>query len=229
VSPVPDETMVESDPVRKRLAAAIDSTLLRPEARPEDVAALCREAIALGVAAVCVNPEYVDLSARMLQGSGVKVATVVGFPLGATTTAVKVYEARQVVEAGADEVDMVLALGRFKAGEDARVEDEIRAVVEGAGGRTVKVILETGLLAPDEIRRACLLVKSAGAHFVKTSTGFGPGGARVEDVSLMRETVGPEMGVKASGGIRDRAAALRMLEAGASRLGTSSARAILEG
>lgn len=229
MSPVPDETMVESDPVRKRLAAAIDSTLLRPEARPEDVAALCREAIALGVAAVCVNPEYVDLSARMLQGSGVKVATVVGFPLGATTTAVKVYEARQVVEAGADEVDMVLALGRFKAGEDARVEDEIRAVVEGAGGRTVKVILETGLLAPDEIRRACLLVKSAGAHFVKTSTGFGPGGARVEDVSLMRETVGPEMGVKASGGIRDRAAALRMLEAGASRLGTSSARAILEG
>lgn len=229
MSPVPDETMVESDPVRKRLAAAIDSTLLRPEARPEDVAALCREAIALGVAAVCVNPEYVDLSARMLQGSGVKVATVVGFPLGATTTAVKVYEARQVVEAGADEVDMVLALGRFKAGEDARVEDEIRAVVEGAGGRTVKVILETGLLAPDEIRRACLLVKGAGAHFVKTSTGFGPGGARVEDVSLMRETVGPEMGVKASGGIRDRAAALRMLEAGASRLGTSSARAILEG
>ncbi|BAS27077.1 deoxyribose-phosphate aldolase [Limnochorda pilosa] len=213
--------------MRRRLAAAIDSTLLRPEARPDEVAALCREAVELQVAAVCVQPVYVEVAAKALAGSGVELATVVGFPLGANVTAVKVAEARHAVASGATELDMVLALGWFKAGEDRRVEDDIRAVVEGVEGRTVKVILETGYLSPDEIRRACLLAQAAGAHFVKTSTGFGPAGARVEDVVLMRETVGPEMGVKAAGGIRDRAAALRMLEAGANRLGTSSARAIL--
>ncbi|MDI6869738.1 MAG: deoxyribose-phosphate aldolase [Bacillota bacterium] len=211
------------------LARLIDHTLLKPEATPEAVARLCAEAVEYGFASACVNPVNVARAASLLRGTPVKVCTVIGFPLGATASLVKAVEVRNAVADGADELDMVLNVGALKAGDHALVARDIRAVVEAAGGRVVKVILETALLTDEEKVEACLLTKEAGAAFVKTSTGFGPGGATVEDVALMRRTVGPEFGVKASGGIRDRATAERMVAAGATRLGTSSGVAIVRG
>jgi deoxyribose-phosphate aldolase len=174
-----------------------------------------------------VNPSYVSLAARLLAGSGVKVCTVVGFPLGSTTPTVKAIEARDAIASGAEEIDMVINVGALKSGNDALAADDIRAVREAARGKVLKVILETSLLTDDEKVRACRMSKEAGADFVKTSTGFGGGGATVEDVKLMRETVGPLLGVKASGGIRDTATARAMIEAGANRLGTSASVAIV--
>ena len=209
------------------LGSMIDHTLLKPEAGRDQVRILCQEALEFQFASVCINPRFVSLAARELRGSSVKVCTVIGFPLGATTTLMKVLETRDAIADGADEIDMVLPVGSLKERNYADVYNDIASVVEAAGGRIVKVIMETSLLTKEEIVRASLLSKMAGAHFVKTSTGFGGGGATVEDIALMRRVVGPEMGVKASGGVRDRATALAMVEAGATRIGTSSGVAIV--
>lgn len=221
--------MSEPGPVpdRRSLARLLDHTLLKPDATGAEIERLCGEARRLGFATVCVHPSWVELCVRLLEGSGVGVCAVVGFPLGATTSAVKAAEAREAAANGARELDMVLHLGALKSGDDAAVLEDIRAVRAAVPGRTLKVILETGLLSREEKVRACLLAREAGADFVKTSTGFGPGGATVEDVRLLRETVGPRMGVKASGGIRDAAAAAAMIAAGATRLGTSASVAIV--
>lgn len=211
------------------LAPLIDHTLLKPEATPEAVARLCAEAVEHGFASVCVNPVHTDQAARLVKGTQVKVCTVIGFPLGANTPETKAFEAADAVSRGADELDMVLNVGALKGGDYALVERDISGVVKAAGGRVVKVILETALLSHDEKVKACELAVRAGAAFVKTSTGFGPGGATVDDVRLMRQVVGPDFGVKASGGIRDRETARRMVEAGANRLGTSSGVVIVAG
>ncbi len=211
------------------VAGMVDHTLLKPNATQEEVAKLCEEAKAYCFASVCVNPSYVALAAQVLRGSGVKVCTVIGFPLGSTTPTVKAVEARDAIANGAEEIDMVLNVGALKSGNDAAVYEDIRAVREATRGRVLKVILETALLSKDEKVRACLLSKKAGADFVKTSTGFSTGGATAEDVKLMRETVGPLMGVKASGGIRDAKIAQAMIAAGATRLGTSASVAIVTG
>ncbi len=205
----------------------VDHTLLKPNATQEEVGKLCEEAKAYCFASVCVNPSYVALSAKLLAGSGVKVCTVVGFPLGSTTPTVKAIEARDAIANGADEIDMVINVGALKSGNDAVVFDDIRAVREATRGKLLKVILETSLLSQEEKVRACAMSKKAGADFVKTSTGFGGGGATVEDIALMRQAVGPLMGVKASGGIRDAKAAEAMIKAGATRLGTSASVAIV--
>lgn len=204
------------------MARMIDHTLLKPDATREEIIRLCDEAKQYRFASVCVNPAYVSAAAKMIAGSGVKVCTVIGFPLGASTSAVKAFEARDAIDQGADEIDMVINIGALKSKDDALVEADIRAVREAVHGKILKVILETTLLSQEEKVRACLLAKKAGADFVKTSTGFAGGGATVEDVRLMRKTIGPGMGLKASGGIRDAAAARAMIEAGATRLGTSS-------
>lgn len=209
------------------IARLLDHTLLKPNATQEEVAQLCAQARQYCFASVCVNPSYVAFCARLLAGSGVRVCTVIGFPLGSTTSTVKAVEARDAIANGADEIDMVLNVGALKSGNDAAVFDDIRAVREATRGKVLKVILETALLAREEKVRACLSAKKAGADFVKTSTGFGPGGATVDDIRLMRETVGPLMGVKASGGIRDTATAQAMILAGATRLGTSASVAIV--
>jgi len=211
------------------LAGYIDHTLLKPEATAEDIARLCAEARRYNFAAVCVNPVYVKTAREQLRGSGVRVSAVVGFPLGATTAAVKAFEAGEAVDGGADEIDMVIHVGALKSGAVDYIHDEIAAVVKAARGRPVKVILETGLLTDDEKIAACRAAKKAGAHYVKTSTGFGPGGATAADVRLMRDAVGPGVGIKASGGIRTREAALEMISAGATRIGTSSGVAIIKG
>lgn len=205
----------------------VDHTLLKPNATQEEVATLCEEARAYCFASVCINPSYVALAARLLRGTGVKICTVIGFPLGSTTATVKAIEARDAMANGADEIDMVINVGALKSGNDAAVFDDIRAVREATRGKVLKVILETSLLSKEEKVRACVMCKKAGADFVKTSTGFGGGGATVEDIRLMRETVGPLMGVKASGGIRDAKAAQAMIAAGATRLGTSASVAIV--
>lgn len=210
----------------QKLAGMIDHTLLRADATPEAIRTLCAEARQWRFASVCVNGSYVELAARELAGSGVKVCTVVGFPLGGMSSEAKAAEARDAVGRGADEVDMVLHVGRLKAGDDDYVRADIARVREAAGGRVLKVILETGLLTDAEKERACRLSWEAGADFVKTSTGFSRGGATAEDVALMRAAVGPKMGVKASGGIRTRAEAERMIAAGASRIGASASVAI---
>jgi len=212
---------------RSELARLIDHTNLKPEATPADITKLCQEAKEYGFAAVCVNPCYVPLCRRLLTGTDVLVATVVGFPLGANASRVKAYEARAAVEDGADELDMVLNVGMLKGGEYDYVEEDIRAVCEAARGRTVKVILETCLLTDEEKIKACLLAKRAGAQFVKTSTGFNKAGATLADVALMRRVVGETMGVKAAGGIRDYPTAARMVEMGATRLGASASVAIV--
>lgn len=206
------------------LAGMIDHTLLKPEATPAQVEALCAEAVQYHFAAVCVNPIYVDLVARRLAGSSVAACTVVGFPLGAVPAETKAFETRQAVEAGAREIDLVIPVGLLKAGEAQAVHDHIAAVVQAAkpGGALVKVIIETALLTRSEKILACLLSRAAGANFVKTSTGFAASGATPEDVELMRRVVGLDLGVKASGGVRSLADARAMLAAGASRLGTSS-------
>lgn len=206
-----------------RLAALIDHTLLKPEATRRDIQELCAEARELGFAAVCVNPVWVPLCHAALEESSVKVATVIGFPLGANESATKAVEADLAVREGADELDMVAALGHIRAGDWLHVSHDIAAVVRAAAGRPVKVILETALLDAGQIVRASETALEAGAAFVKTSTGFNAaGGATVQAVELMHRAVGSRLGVKASGGIRDCATALRMLAAGATRLGTSS-------
>ena len=206
------------------LAALIDHTLLKPEATEADIEHLAEEAVSLRLGAVCVNGQWVDTAARWLDGSAVRVAAVVGFPLGANGKSVKVAETRALLADGAMEIDLVMALGWARAGRWDRVREEIAAVVEVAGERLVKVILETAALAPVEIERACREAVAGGAGMVKTSTGFHPaGGATVEAVRLMRSVVGSSAGVKASGGIRTSEDARRMLLAGADRLGTSAA------
>ncbi len=208
------------------LASYIDETLLRPETTAEEIASFCREARRYSFVAVCVNPIYVKSASRHLRGSEIRVCAVVGFPLGATTAAVKAFEAAEAVAGGASEIDMVIHIGSLKAGRTEYVEEEIAAVVRAASGCPVKVILETGLLTDEEKIAGCRAAKRGGAQFVKTSTGFGPGGATVDDVRLLKEAVGPEMGVKASGGVRTRESALEMIAAGASRIGTSSGAAL---
>ncbi len=212
-----------------KMNAYIDHTILRADATQADIEKLCQEAKTYQFASCCVNSCYVPLVHRLLEGSGVMTCTVVGFPLGAMNTKAKAFETRQAIEDGADEIDMVLSIGALKEGRDAEVEADIRAVVEAAQGRTVKVILETCLLTDEEIVRACKLSEQAGAHFVKTSTGFSTGGATVEAVSLMRKSVGAHVKVKASGGIRNRADAERMIEAGADRIGCSAGVQIVAG
>ncbi|MGV3487140.1 MAG: deoxyribose-phosphate aldolase [Tuberibacillus sp.] len=205
------------------LAKMIDHTLLKPEATKTDILKLCEEAKEHQFISVCVNPYWVKTAAEVLKDSPVKVCTVIGFPLGATTTATKVFEANLAIEEGATEVDMVINIGELKSGRLDAVEADIAAVVKAAEGRAlVKVILETSLLSDEEIANASQCAKKAGADFVKTSTGFSTGGATVEAVRLMRQTVGPDMGVKASGGIRDYATAQAMIEAGATRIGASA-------
>lgn len=213
------------------VARLIDHTLLKPEATPAQVRDLCREARDHGFAAVCVNPLWVRTCAEELGGTAIAVASVAGFPLGASVPEVKAAEAARAVEDGAREVDMVLSVGALKAGDNRLVERDVSAVVEACRprGALVKVILEAALLTDEEKARACAIAKLAGAAFVKTSTGFGPGGATADDVALMRRVVGPGVGVKAAGGIRDWGAARAMIAAGASRIGTSAGPKILGG
>jgi len=214
------------DGVRSR----IDHTLLKPEATTQQVVQLCKEARENCFASVCINPPYVALCAKELAGTPVRVCTVVGFPLGAHLPEVKAYETRRAVQDGAREIDMVVNIGALKSREHDLVRRDIAAVVEAAGAQAlVKVILEMTLLTLDEKVAGCLLAKAAGADFVKTSTGFAAGGATVEDVRLMRLVVGPEMGVKAAGGIRSREDAQAMIAAGATRLGTSASVKIVRG
>ena len=212
------------------LAKYIDHTLLKTDAQRADVTKLIEEAKAYHFASVCVSPIWVSYVSEALRDTGIKTCTVIGFPQGATPSAVKAFETKQAVADGADEVDMVIAVGRLKDGDDAYVKADIEAVVRAARGKALtKVIIETCLLTDEEKRRACLLAKEAGADFVKTSTGFAAGGATAADVKLMRESVGEAMGVKAAGGIRSRAEAEAMIAAGATRLGTSSGVKIVEG
>ncbi|MGI6146158.1 MAG: deoxyribose-phosphate aldolase [Bacillota bacterium] len=212
------------------LARIIDHTLLKPDATEEAVRRLCEEALEHGFASVCVNPANVALCASLLESSPVKVCTVIGFPLGATTSFVKAAEVRDAIASGAREVDMVMNIGALKSGNYELVKRDVQAVVDAARGKAlVKVIIETALLSPEEKVKACLIAKHMGADFVKTSTGFSSGGATVEDVVLMRRAVGPFIGVKASGGIRDRATAERMVAAGANRIGASASVAIVTG
>lgn len=207
----------------REISRMIDHTLLRPEATRDQLEALCAEARAHGFATVCVNPTWVRLCAELLRGFDTRVCTVVGFPLGATTPDVKAYEAARAIEDGATELDMVMNVGALRSGDFAHVERDIAAVVEAGrrGGAIVKVIIEAALLDDDEKVRACVVAKAACADFVKTSTGFGPGGATVADIALMRKVVGPEMGVKAAGGVRDLKSAQALIEAGADRIGAS--------
>jgi deoxyribose-phosphate aldolase len=204
-------------------ASLVDHTLLKPEASESDIKKLCQEAVQYGFASVCVNPAWVKKAAEFLKGSNVPVCTVIGFPLGATLSDVKAFEARRAIFNGAREVDMVINIGALKSGDDCAVEDDIRAVAYAAheNGVLCKVIIETALLTDDEKVRACLASKNAGADFVKTSTGFAKGGATVEDVRLMRRVVGANLGVKASGGVKGIEDARAMFEAGATRIGAS--------
>lgn len=199
----------------------IDSTLLAPDATKEQIEKLCLEAKEEHFASVCINPSFIPLAKKILEGTDVKVCTVIGFPLGAMSTRSKVFETEDAIRMGAEEVDMVINISALKDKEDTYVEEEIRQVKEACHGKILKVIIECCLLSDEEKERACLLAKKAGADFVKTSTGFSKWGARKEDVLLMRKTVGPDMGVKAAGGIRDRKTMEEMVEAGATRIGTS--------
>ncbi|MCE1206422.1 MAG: deoxyribose-phosphate aldolase [Spirochaetia bacterium] len=207
---------------RADIAATIDHTLLKATGTETQIRELCAEARKYRFASVCVNPAWVPLCSQELQGSEVMVCTVIGFPLGANASEIKAAEARLAVSQGAHEVDMVINIGKAKAGDWTAVENDIRAVVEAAGNATVKVIIETCYLTNEEKVKACQAAMKAGAHFVKTSTGFGTGGATVEDIALMRKTVGSAMKVKASGGIRTLQDALAMLKAGADRIGASA-------
>jgi deoxyribose-phosphate aldolase len=206
------------------LAAAIDHTLLKPTATEEQIRALCAEALEYGFAAVCVQPCWVKLCAELLQDSRVKVCTVIGFPLGATLPEVKAFEAERCMALGATELDMVINLGALKSRQLDLAQADIAGVVAVAHprGALVKVIIETGYLTEEEKLEACRLVKAARADYIKTSTGFGPGGATVHDVALMRKTVGPEIGVKAAGGVKTAADARAMIAAGATRIGSSA-------
>jgi deoxyribose-phosphate aldolase len=215
----------------KNLAHKIDHTVLKPEATPEEIRQLCDEAAKFKFASVCVNPSYVSLCSSLLKGTGVKVCTVIGFPLGATTTEVKRFEAEQAIQNGAEEIDMVINVGRLKAGDYDYVFNDVNQVVLTAKKHRVicKVILETALLTDEEKIKACLICKKAGADFVKTSTGFSKGGATVGDVALMKYVVGSSVGVKASGGIRSREDAEKMIASGADRIGASASVKIVSG
>ena len=210
-----------------KLNKTIDHTILNADATKEAVIKVIDEAKKYEFASVCLEPCWVSLAAERLKDSNVKVCTVIGFPLGANTKTVKAFEAKEAVENGADEVDMVLNIGALKSGDDALVLEDMKAVREAAKDAVVKVILETCLLTDDEKKKACALAKEAGLDFVKTSTGFSTAGATVEDVKLMRDAVGDTMGVKASGGIRDTKTAEAMIAAGASRIGASKSIAII--
>lgn len=214
----------------QEVARLIDHTLLKPEATRSDIAKLCEEALQFEFASVCVNPCYVAQAAEALRGSRVRVCTVVGFPLGATLTSVKVFGTQETIKLGAREIDMVINIGALKSGDDAMVEADIRAVTEASHrGRAIcKVIIEAALLTNDEKIRASRAAMNAGANFVKTSTGFGPSSATVEDVRLIRSVVGPSMGIKAAGGIRTWEKFQQMIAAGATRIGSSSSLDILE-
>ncbi|MCD4840163.1 MULTISPECIES: deoxyribose-phosphate aldolase [Neobacillus] len=214
----------------QNIAGMIDHTLLKADVTKDQIIKLAEEAKEYSFASVCVNPTWVKTAAEALKGTNVKVCTVIGFPLGATTPETKAFETKNAIENGATEVDMVINIGALKDKQDDLVEKDIRAVVEAAKGKAlVKVIIETCLLTDEEKKRACELSVKAGADFVKTSTGFSTGGATVEDVRLMRETVGPNIGVKASGGVRSREDAEAMVAAGANRIGASSGVAICKG
>ncbi len=214
----------------KDLAQYIDHTALKADTTIEQIVTLCGEAKEYNFYSVCVNPTWVETAAKELKGSSVDVCTVIGFPLGATTSKVKAFETTNAIENGATEIDMVINIGALKDGNDDLVEADIRHVVEAAKGKAlVKVIIETSLLTDAEKVKACDFAVAAGADYVKTSTGFSTGGATVEDIKLMRKTVGPDIGVKASGGVRDRAGALAMIEAGATRIGASSGKEIVSG
>jgi deoxyribose-phosphate aldolase len=208
----------------------IDHTALKAELTKEDIKKLCDEAKQYGFYSVCVNPTWVKMCSDLLTGSDVDICTVIGFPLGATTPEVKAFETKNAINNGATEVDMVINIGALKDGNDQLVLEDIRAVVNEAKGKALtKVIIETSLLTKEEKVRACKLSVEAEADYVKTSTGFSTGGATVEDIALMRETVGPEIGVKASGGVRNKEAAEEMIAAGATRIGASTGVAIMEG
>ncbi len=213
------------------LAGMIDHTLLKPDGTISEIEKLCAEAKKYSFASVCINPSYVPLCAKLLKGTEVKVCTVIGFPLGATSTASKAFETEQAIRDGAQEVDMVLNVGMLKSGQYEYVENDIFAVVSTAKRYRVlsKVILETGFLSDEEKVKACILCKRAGADFVKTSTGFGKGGATAGDIALMRRVVGSAMGVKASGGVRSREDALTMVASGADRIGASASVKIVMG
>ena len=201
----------------------IDHTALKADTKEEDIVKLCKEAIEYNFAAVCVNPYYVRICSEKLKATSIKVATVIGFPLGANTKEAKVFEAENAIDNGAHELDMVINIGALKDRRYEIVKDDIGAVVDAARGKAlVKVIIETSLLDREEKIKACQLAKEAGANFVKTSTGFSTAGATLDDIKLMKETVGKDIGVKASGGIRDLATAREMINAGASRIGASS-------
>jgi len=218
-----------NEPAPENLAQLIDHTLLKPEATPQAIAELCREAMEHGFKSVCVNSGYVAYAAAQLDESDVLVCSVVGFPLGAMATAVKTAEARQAIADGAREIDMVVPIGLVKAGEWDAVAADVGAVLAACGKVPLKVIFETCLLEEAEIRSLCRICRELGVAFVKTSTGFAGGGATASDVRLMRDCVGETVGVKASGGVRDRSSALAMIQAGANRLGTSSGVAIVSG
>lgn len=207
----------------------IDHTLLKADAKQEQIDQLLDEAVRYEFASVCVNPTWISYCSEKLQSSPVKVCTVVGFPLGATLSSVKAFETKEAIAHGADEIDMVINIGAAKDGNWQLVEDDVRAVVEASGDKLVKVIIEACLLTDEEKVKACEASVRAGADFVKTSTGFSTGGATIADVSLMRQTVGPDIGVKAAGGARSLADAQAFVEAGATRIGTSSGVAIVEG
>ncbi|WP_128895545.1 deoxyribose-phosphate aldolase [Longirhabdus pacifica] len=213
----------------QNITKLIDHTVLKPTVQQKDIMKLTEEAKQYGFASVCVNPYWVPLAAKQLQGSEVKVCTVVGFPLGASAKEVKAFETKTAIAQGAQEIDMVINIGALIDGKDDEVEADIRAVVEAANGTLTKVIIETCLLNDEQKERACALSVKAGADFVKTSTGFSTGGATKEDVALMRKTVGPDIGVKASGGVRSLEDATAMVEAGATRLGASSGVSIAKG
>ncbi len=213
----------------EEIAQMIDHTNVRGDATEEDIKQLCSEALQYNFASACVTPTNIVLTRKLLKYSDVKVCAVIGFPLGVQTSKTKAFEAMEVVSKGTSELDMVMNIGELKSDREELVEEDIHGVVESASGRTVKVILETALLSNEEKIRACLIAKKAGADFVKTSTGFGGlSGATVEDVALMRKTVGSKMGVKAAGGIRDLKTALAMIDAGATRIGTSTGVQIIE-
>lgn len=213
---------------KKRLAAMMDHTILKAAATPAQVETVCREALAISAASVCINPCNIALASRLLLGSSVKVCTVVGFPLGANTPETKAFETADAVEKGAQEIDMVINIGALIAGDHDRVYRDIKGVVGAAKGNLVKVIIETCYLNEEQIRAVCELCMKAGAHYVKTSTGFGTAGAKPEHVRLMRSVVGTNMKIKAAGGIRTYQDAMNMIEASADRLGVSASVAILD-
>jgi len=214
----------------KEIAKMIDHTLLKPESTKEQIIQICEEAKEYGFATVCIQPTWVSVAKKALQHTDVGITTVIGFPLGVTSTFTKVAETRDAIASGATEVDMVINIGALKSQDDLAVFQDIKAVVDAAKNLAiVKVIIATGYLSTEEKILACQFAKEAGADFVKTSTGFGPGSATVTDIQLMRETVGPDLGVKASGGVRDKETTKQLIEAGANRIGASAGIAIVSG